>query len=378
MIEKGIRIDKIVHRGLGLGYKEGKTYMIYYALPGELVDAEIIMTKKSYSIGRAVGIVDPSSYRIRPQCEYYTICGGCQYMHSSYEFEIEAKVSVLKELLARAIKRDFEIKKIGSRPDLNYRLRAQFIVRDGKLGFKRFNSNDFIKIERCHICHKKINETIERLNRSISTLEVSRLFIATDGKEASIYPLSDIRNNLEISINGFNYFIMPQTFFQANIYLLDTFQNIVTSRESGIKAIELYAGSGFFSLPLSRKFELMLSVEEDTGSVKLLKRNIEANKIENITILNSSVENASIPEVYRNPDLIILNPPRSGMSKKAINRTLNLNPSRIIYVSCDPATLSRDVYYFYKNFYDIEEITLLDQFPRTFHFETIVKMKRIG
>ncbi len=374
LTESNIKISKLVHRGLGLGHKDGKTYMVYYTLPGEIADAEIIMTKKSYSIGRAINIKNPSRYRTKPACEYYQVCGGCQLMHSDYDFQIEMKKEILSEFLTRALKTEFPIRCIGSRPDTGYRLRAQFLVRNAKTGFTRFNSNEFIKIERCHILHSRINEAIHHLNNNISSVELNRLFIATDKNNLSTYPIKDFNDNLLLSVNGLNYILKPQVFFQANIFTLDTFQNEVIQKEKGITAIDFYAGSGFFSLPLAKHFELVLSVEEVTAASALLKRNILLNRTGNIEILTSSVENAEIPERFRKPDLIILDPPRAGMSKKAINRVINLNPKRIIYVSCDPATLSRDVYYFYKNFYDIDEVTLLDQFPHTFHFETIVKM----
>ncbi|MCX7958629.1 MAG: hypothetical protein N3B13_06245 [Deltaproteobacteria bacterium] len=375
MVERDIKITKIVHRGLGLGHKNGKTYMVYYSLPEETADAEIIMTKKSYSIAKALNIRNPSPYRTNPSCEYYQACGGCQIMHSSYNFQIEIKKAVLSELLYRSLKKTCEIKCIASLHDTGYRLRAQFIVKNAKVGFTRFSSNEFIKIDKCIICHDKINEAILRLSNNISSVELNRLFIATDGKNTATYPIKDYNNSLNISINGFRFIIKPQIFFQANIFMLSQFQSEVISGENGITAVDFYAGSGFFSLPLSKKFEFVLSVEEVSESSHLLNKNILLNKIQNIETINSSVENADIPLKYSYPDLLILDPPRAGMSKKAIGRALNMKPKKIIYVSCDPATLSRDISYFYKHFYEIDEIILLDQFPHTFHFETIVKMR---
>ncbi len=378
MIEKGIKISKMVHRGPGLGHKDGKTYMVYYALPDEIVDAEIIMTKKSYSIGKAVKIDNPSPFRIDPICDYYQICGGCQYMHSTYNFQLQAKREILKELLVRALRNEFDIKCISSEPSEYYRLRAQFIVRGGKTGFTKFNSNEFVKINKCIICHKMLNEALKQLNNNISAIELDRLFIATDGQNIASFPIKDLSSNLSIIINRLKFILKPQVFFQANIYTLEKLQNAVLPEERGICAIDFYAGSGFFSLGLSKYFEYILAVEEVPAASNLLKKNILANDLNNIDVLTSSVENANLSQKYNNPDLMILDPPRSGMSRRAINKVLTMKPKRIFYVSCDPATLSRDVSYLYKNFYNINEIILLDQFPHTFHFETIVKMTYKG
>lgn len=376
MIEKDIKISKMVHRGLGLGHKNGKTYMIYYSLPDELVDAEIIMTKKSYTIARAVKINEPSPLRVEPPCRYYQICGGCQYMHSRYQFQIEAKKMVLLELLSRSLKKEIrDIKIVSSKEDLNYRLRAQFIVKDAKVGFTRFNSNEFVRIDECKICHKKINEAIEILNRNISSVELNRLFVATDGERIKTYPIRDFREDLEISVGKLKYILKPQVFFQANIYTLIDLHNAIMPLEKGIMAIDFYAGSGFFSLLLAKYFEYVLAIEEVSDASNLMKKNVVLNNIDNIEVINSSVEKAEIPKRYNSPDLMLLDPPRSGMSKKAIGRALNLKPKNIFYISCDPATLARDISYFYNNFYDIQEIILVDQFPHTFHFETIVKLK---
>lgn len=375
MIEKDIKILKIVHRGLGLGHRDNKTFLIYYALPEEIIDAEIIMTKKSYSIGRAINIKNLSPFRITPLCSYYQTCGGCQLLHADYNYQIKIKKEVLKELLKRSLKQeDFEIKCIPSHPYYNYRLRAQFLVKDAKLGFTKFKSNEFVRIDECFLCHKKINDCIKELNNNISITNLNRLFIATDGKAISTYPIKDYTNRLELTVNNHTYILKPQIFFQANIFTLDVFQNEVIKNEQGISAIDFYAGSGFFTLTLARSFEHILAIEEVREAVLLLKSNLKLNNIRNAEIINSSVENTSIPNKFLSPDLAILDPPRSGMSKKALTKVLNIKPKRIIYVSCDPATLSRDVSYFFKNFYDIEEITIIDQFPHTFHFETIVKM----
>ncbi|MGC9044502.1 MAG: class I SAM-dependent RNA methyltransferase [Myxococcota bacterium] len=377
MKENDIKISKMVHRGLGLGHKNGRTYMIYNTLPDEVVDAEIIMTKKSYSIGRAIKIKERSPFRVEPVCKYYQICGGCQYMHAQYQFQIELKQNVLYELLSRSLKREtIEIKRTPSILDLNYRLRAQFIVRGAKVGFTGFGSNDFVRIDECKICHGKINEAVEILNRNISTVELNRLFVATDGERIKTYPIKDFRENLEIMVNNLKYVIKPEIFFQANIYTLSELQRAVMPLEKGISAVDFYAGSGFFSLYMAKFFEYLLCIEEVSEASNLLKRNASINKIENIEIINSSVENAEIPKKYNSIDLLLLDPPRSGMSKRAIGRALNLNPKNIFYVSCDPATLARDISYFHKNFYEISEIIMIDQFPHTFHFETVVKMRR--
>ncbi len=379
MIVREVKIEKLIHRGLGLGYKDGRTIMAYYSIPGEVVDAEIIMTKKSYSICKTINIHERSSHRRQPECEYFRLCGGCQLMHIDYPYQVVSKVEILTEFFKRSRIRDLpQIKTILSRPDLYYRLRAQFEVRSRKVGFKKFKTDEFINIESCAICHNRINDAIKFLNGLIRTTDLNRLFIATDGKNVSTSPIKDLDKMLKLSIDSTEYILRPEVFFQANIYTAEEFIKSITRNSGGIFAIDLYAGSGFFSIPLSDLFENILAVEESAPSVSLLKKNITLNRKENIEILQSSVEKADIPKKYNNPDLIIVDPPRSGLSKSALSKVISLNPAQLIYVSCDPATLTRDVLFFYKNFYNIDEIILLDQFPHTFHFETIVKMRKIS
>jgi len=377
LIIRDIKIEKLIHRGLGLAFKDDKTIMVYYSIPSEIVDAEVIMTKKSYVVAKAINIKEESPFRVDPQCPYYMKCGGCQLMHIDYKKQLEFKMAILMELFLRAgLPSSIPVKVIPSHPDTSYRLRAQFLVRDAKVGFTEFNSSKFVKIDHCRICHDRINYALRVLNNNISSIQLNRLFVATDGENISTYPIKDMSNKLQITINGVKYLLKPQVFFQANIFTLDEFQRSVTKSEGGIFAIDLFSGSGFFTIPLAANFENVLAIEESQDSISLLKRNIKENGVDNITCINSSVENAKIPEIYKNTDLIVLDPPRSGLSKKAIGRVLNLKPRKIIYVSCDPATLSRDVSSLHRAFYDIQEVILLDQFPHTFHFETIVKMTR--
>ena len=377
MIISNIRIEKIINRGLGLGFKDDKTIMVYYSIPSEVVDAEILMTKKSYIVAKALNIKQPSPFRVDPICQYYMRCGGCQMMHIDYQRQVEFKRDVLIELFERAkVNLSVPVKTILSNSHTNYRLRAQFLVKNAKVGFTEFNSNKFIKVDNCRICHDRINYALSELNNNISSIELNRLFIATDGKNISTYPIKDMHNRLDISINRFKYHLIPQVFFQANISTLEEFQSVVVEPERGIFAIDFFSGSGFFSIPLSKRFENVLAIEESQDSISLLKRNMSVNNISNIIPVNSTVENATIPDTYKHTDLVILDPPRSGLSNRAIQRVINLQPKKIIYVSCDPATLTRDVSSLHRAFYDIQEVILLDQFPHTFHFETIVKMTR--
>lgn len=427
-------IEKLIYGGDGLArlpadeHGSGKAVFVPFVLAGEKVDASLIEQKKGFARARLDQLLAPSPARIEPHCRYFTSCGGCHYQHTGYEQQLEIKVAILRENLRRMAKLELDTIQVHASPPWNYRNRTRLKVRtepEFAVGYFKLNSHELLAVEQCPISSPLINRAIAKLweiGRAEGVEEIeffanaedTELLVEVYGGPAGRFAaelksaLPEIRGvvtfahpsgaNARRSIqtnpsksgegDGRNrigsgelayqtkhasYRVSAGAFFQVNRHLTDQLVSLVTEGCSGRMALDLYAGVGLFSTVLSREFERVIAVESSPISHGDLGYNSPANVKAVRSMSEQYLKNVS---GKLQPDLVVVDPPRSGLGDSVIHSLVNLGAPRMTYVSCDPATLSRDLAGLLKAGYRVEQAHLVDLFPQTYHLESVLHLVR--
>ncbi len=380
-----VRIEKIVPRGLGLAFAEGLTVFVPLAAVGDVLAVRITEIKGKTAFAGIESIVTPSPDRIAPPCEYFGACGGCDFQQVDYAAQLAAKVGIIRDCLHRIAKIDYgkEISIIPSPAELGYRLRAQWHTNTAskKIGYYRRDSRDLVDIERCIILAPELQNKLTELRSSLpwETLSGEKTQIdAACGRDGgvSVYSpeLIGPMNEIEVSAFDENFIFSARSFFQGNHFLLDKLVETAIGDARGKNALDLYCGVGFFTLPLARRFENVIGVEENENAIDFAIRNAANASLTNVEFRAESVRRYLSNVVASDLDLVLLDPPRAGTEKETILNLIRLAPKRVSYVACEPSVLARDLRRFADSGYEIESITALDMFPQTHHVETVVRL----
>ncbi|MBF0343808.1 MAG: class I SAM-dependent RNA methyltransferase [Nitrospirae bacterium] len=384
-----------LYGGLCLSRHNGVVF-VRGAIPGERVIAEIKEQKRDYSIAEAIEILNTSEDRLQPRCPVFKNCGGCHYQHISYERQLAIKEEIVTDCLKRIGKTDVALTATLAGQQWHYRSKAQFkLSGDGAIGFYKENSRDVVPIEECFICKETINAFLKKINgarflRGIKELHIlagkntivyvkdtemdeGRLdFFLDVGFDGAILENGVFSGNIlcEFMIGDLTYFVSPQTFFQTNwelnlrlIQMLSEAIGDVQDKE----ILDVYGGAGNFSLPLSLRCKNITIVENNPYAVTDGKRNVESNKLKNVKYVVKSFEKAKESNKY---NVVIIDPPRVGLSTASVTKLLAISPQTIAYVSCNPATFARDVFKL-SDMYTLSSIRLIDLFPNTYHCEVM-------
>jgi 23S rRNA (uracil1939-C5)-methyltransferase len=407
-----LKVDRPAYGGLYIATHEGKIVMISgAALPGETVEVTVQDEKRDYIRAVVRKILKPSPFRIGPACKYFGACGGCQLQHIPFKMQIKLKEDVLRDCLKRQAKTEANLSGpvIYDNP-WNYRLRGQFKVSHGAIGFYKENTREVVDIDNCPLMTKDINEYLEKIRAVIKNMDVEEIHItAGEGSAvalikstARIKSLSGIKvlasMFLDLGFSGLfieaqdkkisrfgkeyitlklpgdqKYTVSPITFLQShwrlNQAVVEFIKNCLKPLK-GKRLLDIYAGAGNFSIPLATDADVT-AVEENPYAIADGKRNIEINNISNCRFINSSAENFNTKDNF---DITILDPPRGGIANKLMERILSINPEEIVYISCNPSTLARDLKKLLKR-YNLESVRLIDFFPQTFHIESLAHLR---
>ena len=429
-----LKIEKLVYGGDGLGRtpsEDGRSMAVFvpFVLPGEQVEAEIRQEKPGYARGTVTRVMTESSERVGPNCRYFQQCGGCQYQHIAYARQLEYKAAIARETLQRIAKIELknEIRVHPSEP-LGYRNRTRLRVQvtpEFALGYYRFASHQFLAVSECPISSPLINSVIARLVESrgsgcpggIEELElfadaadervlawafcgrdadVQSLLVWAEALRAEIPALAGIvffpsrgrhedetteavplghtgETFLHYAAAGASYRASAGAFFQVNRHLIDDLASTVTAGAGGELALDLYAGGGLFSAGLAKIFHHIFAVEASQISHHDLKQNVPTNVK---AVRARSEDYLRNRPARKRPDLVVLDPPRAGLGKSVTRALVELAAPSVRYVSCDPATLARDLAPLVASGYRIEEAHLFDLFPQTYHIEMVMLLAR--
>lgn len=392
-----IEIEKLVYGGDGLGRIDGQVVLAPFVLPGERVSVRPERVKTGLLRGVNPQILQASPDRVQPRCEYFGVCGGCHYQHAAYELQLTQKQSILRETLQRlgGLAYQGEIQTISSEPWF-YRNRIQLHFAEGQSGFHVAGSHELCAINHCYISSPVLVDAIAKLNDAVkrpewpSLLRSLELFTNEAGIQLnivdSVRPVaarffdfcgsflpSLARSPIQYAAAGFTFQVSRGSFFQVNRFLIDALVEEVTYNQEGLRAVDLYAGVGLFSLPLARRFQYIDAVERSASAF----RDLEANAKPQAAVIRASKVSAEefLRGVDNSPDLVLADPPRSGLGRDATSELLRVQPARITLVSCDPSTLARDIKKLLER-YRIRRLTIVDLFPQTYHFECVAHLER--
>ena len=398
MIKK-VLISSVSHQGYGVARINNKVVFVENAITDDVVDIEIVKEYKKYALGEVVNFVSMSKEHITSACPYYDKCGGCQISHITHKAQLDFKKEKMRNIFSRYL--DMEISpKIISVNEYNYRNKVVFHIKDGKLGFYEDGTNKLIKIDNCLLLDERINNLIPLFN-NLDLTYVEKIMVRVTSKEVMVvfygfidkidvlkkYVSSIILVNIKEKllygksyikeeVNGLKFIISYNSFFQVNTKAMVRLYDKVLKYANLTKeddVLDLFCGTGTIGIYLSRYCKSVLGVEIVEEAIKDANINKELNNIDNISFICGDVDRV-INEKF-NQNVLVVDPPRSGLNKNTKNVILNNGFDRIVYVSCDPMTLVRDLKDLSSK-YEFKEITLVDMFPNTYHVESVCLLER--
>jgi len=379
-----VKIEKIVSGGLGLARHEGRVIFVPFAAPGDFLKVRITSQEKNFATAEIVEIVESGSGRQTPPCPYYGRCGGCNLQHLETSVQLVQKDSIvhdnLMRLFAKKCGREAEVE-AALRPikpspkSWRYRNRIQPNYDQGRLGFYERSSHHLIDIQDCLIAEESLGQALASVKKELIEKK------STAGR-------LEIRINQDLKTETFMMEDSPEGFgfAQVNRYqneeLIASVLSLASPNEHS-RIFDLYGGSGNFTFPLSEKFNHpLISVELSTKLAKKMKAEIEKHrKQKQILSIAADVELYLKRTELKKDDVVLLDPPRIGASELTMRSLAFAGPKQIIYISCDPAALARDLERFYRfcgesqKRYKITQIQPFEMFPQTDHIETIVDLR---
>jgi 23S rRNA (uracil1939-C5)-methyltransferase len=411
----------------------GKAVFVPFVLAGEKIEAAITEEKPGFARAQASKIIEPSPHRTQPPCPHFTRCGGCHYQHATYEHQLEIKKEILRENLRRIAKLELECEiQAHPSPPWNYRNRSRLQVRthpEFAAGYFKFASHDLLPVEECPISSPLINRGIAALwhsGRAAKAVEGVReveffanaddtkllleFLCAPEARRAAVRawaeelcatipeiagiaafrepkkgvqePLVTVgASELSYQTKTATYRVSAGAFFQTNRFLTDELIEIVTAGRSGDLALDLYAGVGLFSTALACNVRHIVSVESSQTAARDLQYNLPAN---GKAVQATSEQFLGEPDKARpakassapKPDLVVVDPPRNGLGDAVVRALAIVAAPSLTYVSCDPATLARDLVPLQAAGYRVSEVHLVDLFPQTYHLESVLQLVR--
>jgi 23S rRNA (uracil1939-C5)-methyltransferase len=388
-----VTIEKLVYGGDGLARIGTQAVFVPFAAAGDHLRVRVTEVERNYARAVIEEIICPSPTRRTPPCAYFGICGGCQLQHLDYQAQLAAKVSFVRESLQRIgnIEWAGEID-VRSASEFGYRSRAEIKVSRGEegepqIGYFRSGTQVVCEVTDCLILSPAANRELQRLRTEPSLIpsDATRVYLTAGDDEVIVTPATgengrsdeiDALGTAYQRIAGTAYGFGVRSFFQSNRLLVEELIQAAIGDARGTFAVDLYAGVGLFSLQLARSFEQVCAVEGNRAAANHGMENVRANGLNNVRYEPISVEawlkykSSELPR----PDLVLLDPPRAGAGPQVIERVVALAPPAVTYVSCDPATLARDLRMMLDFDYRIDSITVVDMFPQTFHVETVVHL----
>ena len=424
-----LHIERLVYGGKGLGRHNNMVVFVPDVITGEKTLVEISTRKKDYAEAELIKIIKPSPHRIAPPCPIYHECGGCQWMHMDYPFQVQSKREILSETFKRTLKTDYIAIQplIPSSTPLNYRQRVQFKVKHKNgnytLGYYKQETHQLVDVDECLLLRPLLNKALKKIRLLLNSGKITQL---TNLKELHMHCSSDERaiafilyadgiskdkiENLfkeiketvseaagiifidkykkriiagnpfiEEELQGISFRISADSFSQIdweqNKSLVKLALDYIGDKQYN-NGLDLFCGIGNFTLFIAKNADNVIGIDSGKTAIDDAEYNSKKNLIKNIRFMYNDVKYrmASLLAEGSCFDLVLIDPPRNGVGKESVNLIAGFQPSKIIYISCNPVTLSRDIVYFKAKGYEIKRLQAVDMFPQTYHIETVAEL----
>ena len=400
-----VLLEKLTYGGEAMGrLPDGRAVFIPFGLPGELVHMELTENKKNFARGKISEVVKSAPERIQPKCKHFGVCGGCHYQNLSYGNQLKAKTEILVDQLKRIGKIENPLVKpmVASPLEWNYRNHIQFhLTRDGKLGLISSQGNAPLAIEDCHLPETSIDsfwrklefepgQDIERVSLRTGQDEELMVVLESESPETSEFEIeADVsvvhvykdhpvviagQDHIIINLLEKNFKVSAASFFQVNTKMAEKMvQHLITQLPVSQSAnlLDIYCGVGLFSKFFAPKCGKVIGVESSASACEDFAINLD--EFENVELYEGAAEEVlpALAGQVANLSYMVVDPPRAGIDRHALDAIINLKPQIIAYVSCDPSTLARDAARLINGGYKLMEVTPFDLFPQTYHIESI-------
>ena len=397
-----LEIEKLDHFGRGITRVNNVPVFFFFCVVGDIIDIDIVKSKKNYMEGVIKKFIKKSSKRVNNPCIYNDRCGGCNLLNISHEEALIFKENRLKEILSKFKLDNIKINNIEYSNNFNYRNKITLHINNKKIGLYEKRTNDIVEINKCLLVSDDINTYIDKISKFIknNNHNLKEVMIRSFNKNIvlsfkgkvdkellksyfsevhSMYLNNELisgEKDLIVDLCNYKFRVSHNSFFQVNLEIAEKMFNKVTSyiKEKNIKnVLDLYCGVGVIGILMSKYVKEVTGIEVVEDAIKNANYNKELNDIHNINFICGKTE--EYIDRFISIDLIVVDPPRSGLDKKAIDNILRIKPKELIYVSCDNMTLGRDIRLLNDN-YHIKELTPFDMFPNTYHVECVCILER--
>lgn len=407
MTEATVHLTGHAYGGEAFGrLQDGRMVFTPFALPGERVRVRLVEEKRGFARAQLVEVMQAAPERVQPRCAHFGVCGGCHYQHMPYPMQLAAKSAILREQLQRigGIADPAMGEIVASLQPFNYRNHVQFhLTEDGKLGYHMARSGQVLAIQECHLPEPLLNQVwplldfeampeIERLSLRLGAgNDVQLALVSNDPQPPELQiedlPISVVHLNQEdalvlagslevvIEVLGRPFVVSAGSFFQVNTPMAsELVRHIMTllERHNALgqdkTLIDVYCGVGLFSAFIAPRVGHLIGIEASPSAAQDFVRNLD--EFDHIALYEAPAE-VVLPDLQEQPSAVLVDPPREGLDRRAMDGLIRLSPPLLVYVSCDPATLARDAKRLVAAGYYLEQVTPFDLFPQTYHIESV-------
>jgi 23S rRNA (uracil1939-C5)-methyltransferase len=384
--ELDVEVERILPGGVGLAHARGQTLFVSLAAPGDRARVRVESVRGGLAFASIREILQPGPARVEPPCPYFGRCGGCDFQQLDYGAQLAAKVEIIRDCLRRVarVEPPPEIPITPSPAAWRYRSRARWQHDPVRrlLGYYERGTHRVVDVAECPVASPAVGGRLERLRalmREGRLPEDAFEFEAVEGDDGvSLAPAVEPEDERERArtICGERYRFGAGCFFQINHALLEPLVREGLRDAAGETALDLYSGVGLFTLPLARLFTRVVAVEGHGPAADYARRNLSDAALTNARVETSAVGDwlAARAESFGRADFVLLDPPRAGAEPEAVRGIIRLRPRHISYVSCDPATLARDLRALGEGGYRVASVRAFDMFPQTHHVETVAHL----
>ena len=367
---------------------DGKPVFVFGGIPGETVTAEVVATRRGYVAARVTDVDNPSPHRVEPACRYFGECTGCQWQHIAYERQLEMK----RETLADALQRvgGLEVDPLPTLPSpdtLGYRNHARFTVskQGGRLGYVHKERRRHVEVQECLLMAPWINHALDSLQgRVAETTQLSLRYGVHTGDyllqptfQNMDVPLASGQKHYQEALLGHRFRVSSPSFFQVNTRQAEQMAELVMSQlrlDGSQTVVDAYAGVATFAVLMADRAQRVVAVEESSAAMADARVNVEG--IQNVELRQARTEDVLHELAAGGVDAVLLDPPRAGCMPGTLDALLDIPPERVVYVSCDPETLARDLAILTAGPFRIEQVRPVDMFPQTYHIEAVATLVR--
>jgi 23S rRNA (uracil1939-C5)-methyltransferase len=361
---------------------DGRVVFVPFTAPGDRVRVRVERAHARYLNAKVEALLEPSPQRTDPVCAVYGSCGGCAWQHVHYEAQLEAKKKIVRDAFERiggVVFRDSP--PITPSPvAYGYRSRARVLVENGRIGFRRRRSNALCETDRCPILAEPLQEELLRLARAAPS-RGGEWELACGDQGSRAVAVDEVDGPSVVwSLLGDRFEVSPGVFSQSNRWLFEALVIAVRGAAgTGALVCDFFAGAGYFTLSLARRFDRVLALESNGAATQDLYRNLATAGLTNVRVSTARIEDALRDGGFADerPDVIVLDPPRTGLPPDCSEALAELGAARVVYLACDPATQARDVRYLIAAGYRLESLEAFDLFPQTPHVESLAVLQRL-